>query len=190
MNDSARIIGILLAAGNSSRFGSNKLLYPFRDSCIVLQAAANLAAACEQMLVVCNDTQVEQRLKQANYTVVNCHQAAEGLSASIACGIRAAADADGWLIALGDMPCIQPASISQVLETIRQHQGIVAPMYKNQRGHPVGFSQAYARRLLALSGDRGAGQLISQRQEDFIGIAVTDSGVIMDIDQPEDLAQL
>lgn len=186
MKHPANITALLLAAGRSSRFGSNKLLHPLGNDCVVLQAARNLASVCQHLLVVCNDTDVTQRLALAGYETIHCPRSDDGLSASIACGILASREADGWLIALGDMPWIEPRTIRRVRDSLLQHDGIVAPAYQGQRGHPVGFGANYGEQLQQLTGDAGAGRLVRQR-DDVMLIPVDDPGVIRDIDHPADL---
>ena len=65
--------------------------------------------------------------------------------------------------------------------------GIVAPLYRGQRGHPVGFSARYADELLGLSGDTGARDIIAAHGDSLQLIEVADRGVITDIDHPEEL---
>ena len=69
---------------------------------------------------------------------------ARGLGASLAAGVRHSRDADGWIVALGDMPFIAPATFAAVAKVLREGALIAAPVHRasNARGHPVGFSSS------------------------------------------------
>ncbi len=186
------ITGILLAAGSSRRFGSGaqKLLATLPDGRTVVQAAAaNLLQACGRVIAV---TRRDERLMRALddagcHVIVNPH-ADEGMGTSIAAGVAASADASGWLIALGDMPFIQPATMRAILDAPAQQDGIVIPVFAGHRGHPVRFARRYEQALRQLSGDRGARSVLEQYPSEVVELATTDAGVIADIDTPADLA--
>ena len=73
--------------------------------------------------------------------------------------LRAAPDADGWLIALADMPFVRPETIRAVLAALAKGAAIAAPSYRGERGHPVGFARAFYEELSTLKGDAGAREL-------------------------------
>ena len=107
----ARIVGILLAAGQGARFGGDKLLAPIAmplagtavDVPIGVAAARNLIDAIPDSIAVVRprDTQLAVQFTAAGLRVVPCMNAGDGMSATLACGIAATVDADGWIIALG-----------------------------------------------------------------------------------------
>jgi molybdenum cofactor cytidylyltransferase len=110
------------------------------------------------------------------------------MGASLACGARAAAGAEAWLVALGDMPFVRPSSIAAVRAALEGGAALVAPYFRARRGHPAGISARYRQELLALAGDEGAKALFAQHSGVLQKIPVGDPGVIRDIDRPEDLA--
>jgi len=120
--------------------------------------------------------------------VTVCDDAAEGMGASLACAARAAGEADGYLIALGDMPFVRPSSIAAVRDALAGGAPLAAPYFRARRGHPVGVSGRFRRELLALRGDAGAKQLLADNAPQLVKIPVGDPGVIRDIDTPGDLA--
>ena len=111
----------------------------------------------------------------------------EGLGTSLAAGVNATARADGWLIALADMPWILPATISAVAERLADGASMVAPVYAGRRGHPVGLSSRWLQPLQSLSGDSGARDLIARHPDELELLATGDAGVLKDIDYPQDL---
>ena len=184
------IVGVLLAAGRGTRFGSHKLLHLLPDGTpMVLAALHNLAPSVDSVIVVVRpeDQKLIQLLSQEPARVLPCPNAEQGMGASLACGVCAAPEADAWLIALADMPYVPPAVIGALSAQLQAGAPLVAPTYQDQRGHPVGFSRTFYPELVALSGDRGARHLLDQHTAQLRLIAVADPGILRDIDTPGDL---
>ena len=101
---------------------------------------------------------------------------------SLAAAVAASGSADGWLVVLGDMPFIQPASIERVVEGLAV-DGIRVPVQGGRYGHPVAFGAAFGPQLMALSGDRGGRALfVSASVQEVL---VDDPGVHWDVDLPQ-----
>ena len=186
----ANICGILLAAGASKRFGSDKLLHRLPGGTPVAAAAlANLRAALPHVIAVVRPgaAALENLLSEAGATVIQCVNAEEGMGASLAAAVSASGDASGWVIALADMPYIRPQTIEQVAAALAAGADIVAPAYRGERGHPVGLSARFRAQLEALHGDEGARALLKQNASLIELIEVDDPGVCRDIDTPADL---
>jgi molybdenum cofactor cytidylyltransferase len=182
--------GILLAAGKSERFGSNKLLHPITDNRpMLLVTAGKLASVLPGSIIVINEqlNPFTTELEQLGLRVVVNEQAEQGMGSSIACGVGASQQASGWLIMLADMPYIKTETITLLVTRLEHGANIVAPVYDKQRGHPVGFDQCYKDELLALDQDTGARQVIKKHQDKLELVTVDDTGVIIDVDQASDL---
>ena len=195
-------VGILLAAGKSQRFGSNKLLYPVMDNTpMLLVSAQKLASVLPGSIVVISQElipytdQLEQlkRLKEMGLRVVVNEHADRGMGSSIACGVRASEDAPGWLIALADMPYIKTETISLLADKLANGAEIVAPVIgyrgEQRRGHPVGFKQHYKDELLALDDDVGARHVIANHLSELELVPTVDAGVTADVDQVTDIVK-
>jgi molybdenum cofactor cytidylyltransferase len=193
------IAGVLLAAGMGRRFDPSgvrlKLLQPTPTGPhaglpIAAAALRNLRAAIDDVIAVVRpaDGEAQRRLHQLlaaeGAQLVTCAQAAAGMGASIACGVRARAGAAGWIIALADMPAVAPRTIAAVGEALRTGQAAAAPVHAGRRGHPVGFGRACRDELLALDGDAGARSVLAAHQP--LLLAVDDPGCLLDIDTPCD----
>jgi molybdenum cofactor cytidylyltransferase len=109
------------------------------------------------------------------------------MGASLAHGIGHARAADIWVIALADMPRIAPDTIRKVIAGVEQGARIAAPVYKGERGHPVGFGASLRDELLALDGDEGARAVIERHRGDLRLIECDDPNVLYDIDRKSDL---
>ncbi len=182
---------ILLSAGRGTRFGADKLMHPLADGIpMALAAARNLLAALPDVLAVVNggNPELMALLEEMGVGVSVCPDAAQGMGASLAWGVAQTRGADGWLIALADMPWIRPETLLAVAETVTGPSVIAAPVYQGRRGHPVAFGRDYGAALMALSGDEGARRLLAGFAREVVLLTCEDSGVVRDIDLPEGIA--
>jgi molybdenum cofactor cytidylyltransferase len=93
------------------------------------------------------------------------------------------------VVGLADMPEIASGTISALIEAWRPlgSAGIVAPVFKGQRGHPVVLGSDHFPALRLLTGDRGARTILQAQSADLQLVDVDDSGVLFDLDTPADL---
>lgn len=184
------IVGVLLAAGRSARFGAHKLLAGMSDGEPVgLRAARHLMGAVPESVAVIrpDDHALSRLLSATGLAVIENPGADSGIAGSIAAGVSARRDAEGWLVALADMPWIRPATIRSVADALREGAALAAPTFDGVRGHPVGFSARWRQQLLSLSGDRGARDLIEKACSELLLVPTTDPGILKDIDVASDL---
>jgi len=110
-----------------------------------------------------------------------------GMGFSIAAGVSATGDADGWLIVPGDMPMLRASSMVAVAQALEQYP-VAYAQYRGQRGHPVGFSAELYSELVGLQGDEGARRLVARYPAQAVDL--DDPGVLLDVDTDEDLARV
>ncbi|HNI07001.1 MAG TPA: nucleotidyltransferase family protein [Thiobacillaceae bacterium] len=185
------IQALLLAAGAGRRFGADKRLHPLADGTpMALAAARNLIQALPGALAVVGeaDQQLADLLTAAGLAVTCCPDAARGMGASLAWGVAQRPEADGWLIALADMPFIRPATFHRVAEAVTGPAVIAAPVFDGKRGHPVAFGVDYREALLGLDGDRGGRDLLATHPDRLRRVPCDDPGVLRDIDHKADLS--
>jgi molybdenum cofactor cytidylyltransferase len=191
----ANIRGVLLAAGYARRFGSNKLLHPLPPGSenagvpVALAAARHFVEALPESVAVIRPRaqKLGKVLRDAGCNTVVCKNAAEGMGVSLAEGVRAAADAHGWVVALADMPYLRPETIRIVATGLSEGAAIAAPAYRGERGHPVGFARRFLDELTGLRGDAGARDILKAHPDWITLYEVDDPGVLRDIDAPSDL---
>lgn len=113
-----------------------------------------------------------------------------GMGDSIARGVRATADAGGWLILPGDLPLVSPQSLRLVAQGLASH-AVVQPFWNGQSGHPVGFGVECLAALTALTGDTGAASIVRAHRAAGTAQALQldDQGIVTDIDTLADLAR-
>ena len=173
---------------------------PVAEPCSVVMASArHMLAVLPRVVAVVRpgdagaDDAVTAQLLALGCEVTICPQADTGMAASLAHAVaysvahvdQAIPDAQGWIVALGDMPHVQPSTIQSLKTALEHGAGIAAPMYRGQRGNPVGFSRHYLPQLLALEGDQGARGIL--KHSAVAELEVDDSGILQDIDTPADL---
>jgi molybdenum cofactor cytidylyltransferase len=186
-------VGILLAAGRGRRFdpsgAHNKLLQPLAGGDpVVVASARNLLSVLPKVVAVVPpaDGGVAYALRALGCDVTVCADADTGMGASLVHAIRhSLPDAQAWLIALGDMPHVQPSTIRALCDAIAAGAAIAAPASNGRRGNPVAFGSVYLSALLALDGDQGARNIV--RANPVTEVPVDDPGIFHDIDTPSDI---
>ena len=203
MPEVSEIAAIVLAAGASRRFGSDKLLYPVTLQGVTRPLAVHsispwLEVFAQITVVVrpgaeklCCEFQSSLGRNASNSIHwVECEEAEKGLANSLARGVDANRDASGWLIGLADMPVLPIAAIVEVQHALESGAVLAAPFCDGQRGHPVGFASRYRDELLALRGDSGARSLLKRDISSLVQIEIKHSGILSDIDTLSDLQNL
>ena len=188
-------VGILLAAGRGRRFDPsgerNKLLQVLPDGELVVAASARaLLSVLPRVVAVVppNDGGVGDALRVLGCEVTACPEADSGMAASLVHAIRRSLPrADAWLVALGDMPFVAPATLRALLDALEAGAGagIAAPLHGGRRGNPVAFGAVHLPALLALEGEHGARALL--KSAPVTQVEVDDPGIFCDIDTPADL---
>jgi molybdenum cofactor cytidylyltransferase len=193
-----RLEAIVLAAGAGSRFGGGKLLAPWRGGVLLdgALAAAFASPARGVTLVWGADAAVgeaasafaERTGDRGRLRLIHAPRHGEGLSASLAAGIESLPpDAEGVFVFLGDMPRIPAGIAAPMAEALAKGAAAVATEFQGRRGHPVLFAKPLWPRLLTLSGDRGAGELLRDLGDAVAMVPAPDDGVLYDVDRREDL---
>jgi molybdenum cofactor cytidylyltransferase len=189
-------IGILLAAGRGRRFDPlgqrNKLLQPLPSAGgepVVVASARKLLALFDTVIAVVppDDGDIGALLSSLGCEVSVCADADTGMAASLVHALRHSLsyDPQAWLVALGDMPHVAPATLRLLADALAAGAGIAAPLLDGRRGNPVGFGRVHLDALLALHGDQGARRLLQTCP--VTEVPVADPGIFRDIDTPADL---
>lgn len=190
--ESGMYVAVLLAAGQGTRFGAEKLLHPLADGvAIAAHAARHLRQAGLEVVAVirAGDMRLRTVLEDEGCVVSVCADAGLGMGHSLAHGVREAPDAAGWVVALADMPSVAPTTIVRVVDALRAGAMIAAPVYRGKRGHPVGFARSCHAALAALTGDSGARSVLESQRDAVVLVDCDDPGVLYDIDRKADLGR-
>ncbi len=183
------IYGILLAAGDSKRYGGDKLLEPLPDGKTIAENSGRiLVASVDKAIAVVrnHDSILAHKLEAIGLEVLCCHDSHFGMGASLSMAAEYAQDAKGLVVALADMPFIQKNTMDKVVRLLSQEKVIVAPSYKGKRGHPVGFNAVFRKELCSLQGDEGARKMFDKYRAQGYIFDCDDPGVLVDIDTQDD----
>lgn len=189
-----QIAAVVLAAGNSSRMGRNKLVVELGGRPLLRIIVDNVLQSRVNPVVVVTGHQaeaVEQVLPRNAVTIARNPDFDLGMSSSIRAGVRALPDwTDGALIVLGDMPAITPSLIDRMIAAFTSDRSICVAACNARRGNPVLFGRKFFPELLTLTGDTGAKRLIAANEQSVCEVLADDDGPLTDIDTPEALADL
>ena len=186
--DKPRGAALLLAAGASTRFGSDKRTLLFNETPLLNYAVDLYARVCPRVLVVIRPGEDSVRgLVDGSCEWVVARDADLGMSRSIAAGIKALGVAPWVIIGLADMPYVTPDTVFRVARALDAGAAIARPSHHGRPGNPVGFDHRFFHSLSTLGGDRGAHALIECHIGDVLDVEVNDQGIFRDIDRPEDV---
>lgn len=187
------IVGLLLAAGGATRFGSQKLLAKL-DGVPIVRRAADALIQCVQptIVVVGSEAAAIAAALEGTYAVMfENHEWSEGLSSSLRSGIRVMPRAaEAAVVCLGDQPGLDPEVIRAVVAHWQETQKpIVCARYRGERGHPVLLARSVFDEVESITGDIGARALMA-RDPSRVAFVDVDAVAPRDVDTPDDLAAL
>ena len=189
---------ILEAAGNSTRFGGNKLLHIMEDGRPM--AACVMDAVCEALETIKGSpsdreisfkkilvTQYDDVATLApDFDVVMNDRPDLGISHSMQLGIKAAGKVDAYMFFVCDQPYLKPASICHLIREYKKGTaGIVSLAWKGEMRNPKIFSSKYKSELMDLSGDTGGRQIISAHKKDLLLVEADSEDEVMDMDSAD-----
>lgn len=187
-----QIAGVLLAAGESTRFGNeNKLLSELDGTAIVRHAVRPLLAIeLSPVLVIVGHEaiRVREALEGVPCRIIDNPDFSTGQSTSVSAAVDALPpDIDAAIFSLGDMPAIRSATIRALAESYLADKGdALAAAFEGTRGNPVLFDATHFAALRDTTGDRGGRELLLEGDNSAL-VETGDPGVLADVDTPADL---
>lgn len=190
---------MILAAGNSRRFGENKLLYEIDGCPMYRHVLEHLKRLLREekigyLVLVMQYDAILQSLSDTDVVTVKNTQPELGISHSIALGIQklleVASEAEGCLFTVADQPCLTYESLEGLIAVWQKSKkGIAACAHQESIGNPVVFSKDYFAQLLELSGDKGGKQIVKRNLSDTVLYQVQEKE-LMDVDEKRVLKKL
>ncbi len=185
------IAAIVLTGGKSERMGSPKALLSYRGQTFlerILQAVHD--AGIEETRIVVGHHRDEIQRAFPNLPLVFNPDYNRGMSTSVKAGVRSLPQGiDGAGIFLVDHPMVDASTIALLAGNLRPGH-IVLPLYQGRRGHPAWFAADLFAEILALAPDEGLNAVVRLDPERVIAVPVSNSGVLLDIDTPEQFENL
>ena len=184
------IAGLILAAGESSRMGTDKALLRYRGRTFLETILQTLRdAGVERIAVVLGHhaEEIQRALNLQDVQVVINRDYTRGQTSSLQAGLQVLADAEieALVLCLVDHPVVPAEVIRQLVAAFRNSGApVVIPTYEGQRGHPVVISRALFEELSALGPGDAANAVIRKHRDRTHFLAVADGGILLDVDDP------
>ncbi|MCF8068979.1 MAG: molybdenum cofactor cytidylyltransferase [Desulfobacterales bacterium] len=196
MRDKARIAGIILAAGKSTRMGKPKqlLLYKGRPMLANIIESA-LRSNLDEVIVVLGHQYeaVKKKIKLNHVNVVINHHYEKGQSTSLKAGMDTVLSLyDGVMFLLGDMPFVDDKVINNLIETYKHSEKeIIVASFHQKRGHPVLFNGSLFSELKQIAEkDEGARSILEKYPDRIEYVEFSDDRIFIDIDTQKDYENL
>ena len=183
---------VLLAAGKSKRFGSNKLLADYGGKPLIVRAleAAGAVSAC-RTCVVTGCAQIADLARENGFDVIENSDAHLGQSHSIHLGISDMREMDAVLLMVCDQPRLTGESLVRLADAFCASGTRIACLQdETHMGNPAIFAKAYYPQLLALSGDRGAKAILKGNPDDLLAVSCVYAHELADADTPQELESI
>jgi len=186
-----RIGCVVMAAGNGSRFGRNKLAAEVDGKTLLHRALEAVPAhrLC-RVAVVTQYPEAAEAARRLSFTPVENHHPDWGISHTISLGLDALEDCDAALFLVSDQPLLERASVEGLLDLYCRHPACIAALGHNGvRGNPCLFPARFFPELRALQGDCG-GSAVIRRHEDALLLFEVPAGQLTDVDTRDALTAL
>ncbi|MBI9080229.1 MAG: nucleotidyltransferase family protein [Pseudodesulfovibrio sp.] len=182
----ANISGVILAAGQASRMGKDKLSLPFRGMPMLQHVinAARRSCLKDVTVVLPRDSKLEQTLDLTGCSIVTSMHRELGQAESLQAGLRNVMDhADGCMVLLGDQPLITSDTLDRLAWAFSQHPDCwVAPVQEDMRGNPITIPSTWFHKVFELEGDTGARPLLAERGLALRLVRINEVGPFIDVD--------
>jgi molybdenum cofactor cytidylyltransferase len=189
------IWAIVLAAGESRRMGTQKLLLPFGDTTVAgaVVRTAQASRVDGTIVVLGADRDAIRRdlaPRGVRFAVNEAYRL--GMLSSVQAGLRALpGGSEAAVILLGDQPFLGAGVVDAVVAAYRDGlPGMVVPTFQGRRGHPVLVDLKYRDEVLAFDQSDGLRRLMRSHPGDIREVEAGDANVLRDLDTPEDYAGL
>lgn len=184
-----RIAAVVLAAGRSTRMGSDKLRLPWRGRTL-LEWVLYAACALPPVVLVGGPSGLGGLNGHVTRVPWPAQGETPGQADSLKAGIRALPSGlDGAMILLGDMPLITPELVGMLARAFSPGRFLV-PRHARRRGNPVIIPADWFARVMGLKGDTGARPLLASPDALVDYLDVDDPAILTDVDTPDDYARL
>jgi molybdenum cofactor cytidylyltransferase len=182
---------IILAAGESKRMGSPKMLLPFGNKTIIETVIENVVSSvADNTMVVLGSSGDEILEKIAWLPVKHCYNEnySEGMLSSVKCGFSKLPEKfDAAMVLPGDYPGVGAGVINMLIESFTgSKKKIVIPLFRGKRGHPIVISYELREEVMRLGPEKGLRELPDKFPDDVLEVDVNNQAVLKDIDNMDD----
>lgn len=185
------IAAIVLAAGESRRMGTQKLLLPWGDTTVLEHIVSEvLSSAIDEVVVVVRGgcDEVRRALDPSRVRIAENPLPGATMLDSVRIGLRALpASCEAVVVVLGDQPRLHRSLVNALVEArARTGAGIAVPVTSGRRGHPLLFATRYNQEVLSRYDDQGLRGLLWAHPDDVAEVEVVQAAELHDMDSPDD----
>ena len=192
-----QVAGVLLAAGQGSRFGQPKALVELDGQTLAERGIGMLrAGGADPLLIVTGAAQVELGPEHRIRTVRN-DEWRTGMGSSLCAALRALSDPDAGpevsaaVVALADQPLVGAEAVSRLIAAHQAGASVAVAAYHGRPRNPVLLAREHWPEVIAMAtGDQGARAFLRARPELVTLVECGDTGRPDDIDTPADLERI
>jgi len=190
-----RVAGVLLAAGQGSRFGRPKALVELDGQTLAERGVAMLlAGGADPVLVVTGAAPVTLAPGHQVHTVYN-GEWRTGMGSSLRAALRSAPllppDVGAAVVALADQPLVGAEAVARLIAAYRSGASVAVAAYGGQPRNPVLLAREHWAEVIATAaGDQGARAFLRARPDLVTLVECGDTGRPDDIDTPADLDRI
>lgn len=189
------IVGIILAAGDSSRMGTPKALLEFEGGTFLAAVRGRMREAGISEIITVLGRHAEIIKKSGNFedgvTVINPEPEKGQISSLCRALERIPAGGEAALVALVDQPGVKTGTCRALMASWKANRGkIVIPVYKGKRGHPIVLDKKAWPLCFRAPLDKGLHWVIHHESMEILNLTVDDPNVLKDVDTPEDYQKL
>ena len=181
------ISAILLAAGQSKRMdGENKLTKEIKGIPLIKHSVKNIFASSVDDLIIVLGYQketIEKLIDKNNKTKFVFNKDFEnGMASSIKTGLNNLSEkTEAFFICLGDMPMVNHDIYNQLIKS-KDNKEIIIPTYKGQQGNPVLFNKSMKEKIMSITGDAGAKQILELNKDKILNLEINDQSITKGFD--------
>ena len=184
LSEEPEIAVILEAAGNSTRFGSNKLLHIMGDGRPMIASIFDAVRPLDVYKKILVTQYDEVAVLAGDLEIVMNDRPDLGISRSMQLGLTAAGDSDAYMFCVCDQPGLKTATLERMIEAYKKGTaGIVSLAWQGKMCNPKIFSSRYREELMKLSGDTGGRQILAAHKDDILIVEAESEDEVKDIDR-------
>ncbi len=191
MRDRVKTWAVILAAGESTRMKKQKLLLPFGHTTMIGKVVDECARSAVGGTVVVTGSgheRIEQALLDHDPVKVYNESYKKGMFTSVKKGIGALPQQAGSaLVMLGDQPMITSEVIDKIVGCEKASaRGILVPVFKGRRGHPVLIGRDYFGEILSMHDEENLKTFMERHRKETCEVEVEEEDILKDIDIREE----
>ena len=189
------ISAILLAAGQSKRMnGENKLIKEIQDIPLIKLSVKNiLASSIDELIIVLGyQKEIIEKLIDKNEKIkfVFNKDFESGMASSIKTGLDNLSEkTEAFFICLGDMPMVNHDIYNQLIKS-KDNKEIIVPTYKGQQGNPVLFNKSMKEKIMSITGNIGAKQILELNKDKILNLEINDQNITKGFNTQGDFSSL